>query len=304
MQDLRIMYIDDDPISLTMFKEAFSGEHKIITAKSGQEALESLKQQPDVAVVFADQYMPGLSGIDVLAKTRRDYPDVIRILLTGTKDMDTIVEAINKGHVYKYIAKPWSVSALRDIIKNALELHVLCKEKNKMLAGFKLMRNGLEQKSEKRIMELCKKIDLLKAEIAEKEKMEKALKRVYDEQILVRKEDMGLAKAKKLLQDMILRLSGFKENNVHHNNKELEELVESSLRSISSPLRTGYNPILMLLAPAEMQVANLIREGKTTKEIATLLNLSPKTIETHRRNIRKKSGITNKKIKLRTILSS
>ncbi len=82
------------------------------------------------------------------------------------------------------------------------------------------------------------------------------------------------------------------------------DIVESNLKDIVSPFARGISTEFLKLTPTEIQVANLIREGKTTKEIANLMTLSAKTIEFHRDNIRRKIGIKNKKINLRTHLLS
>jgi PAS domain S-box-containing protein len=81
-------------------------------------------------------------------------------------------------------------------------------------------------------------------------------------------------------------------------------IIESNLNDIISPFVCGVSINLLNFTPTELQVANLIKQGKTTKEIASILNLSAKTIEFHRDNIRKKLGIKNRKINLRTHLLS
>ena len=82
------------------------------------------------------------------------------------------------------------------------------------------------------------------------------------------------------------------------------DIIESNLDEITSPFVHGLTGSYLRLTPTEIQVANLVKQGKTTKEIAELLNLSKGTIDTHRDNIRKKIGIKNKKINLRTQLIS
>ena len=87
-------------------------------------------------------------------------------------------------------------------------------------------------------------------------------------------------------------------------NKTLLEIMESNLKEIISPFRQGLSTKLSTMTPTEIQIANLVKKGKGTKEIAELLSLSTKTIDFHRDSIRKKLGIKNKKINLRTYLTS
>ena len=82
------------------------------------------------------------------------------------------------------------------------------------------------------------------------------------------------------------------------------EVVESNLNTIARPLVQAAPSYQLRLTPSEVEIANLIREGKTNKEIAEILSLSVKTIETHRKHIRKKLGITHSKTNLRTLLSA
>ena len=85
--------------------------------------------------------------------------------------------------------------------------------------------------------------------------------------------------------------------------KQIISSIEANLGSITSPLAHKVSSLYAKLTPAEIQVVNLIKNGHSSKEVAGLLNLSPGTVYTHRRNIRKKSGITNKKVNLQTILN-
>ena len=99
-------------------------------------------------------------------------------------------------------------------------------------------------------------------------------------------------------------LEKLKMKRLDENQKSYIDIIESNLNDIVSPLVHGLSSKLITLSPTELQVANLIKQGKTTKEIADIMNLATSTIDFHRNNIRKKLGIKNKKINLRTYLSS
>ena len=86
--------------------------------------------------------------------------------------------------------------------------------------------------------------------------------------------------------------------------EDLIELLESSTRNLAHPLARNLESPLLQLTGREMQLANFIRLGKSTKELMALLNLSAKTVESHRNNLRKKLGLRHKKINLRTFLNS
>jgi diguanylate cyclase (GGDEF)-like protein len=121
-----ILYVDDEPANLRAFQRAFadSGLGAIHTAQSPEEGL-ALLDRHDIAVIVSDQRMPRMSGTDLLARIVETHPDVVRILLTAYTDVATIIEAVNKGHVYHFVAKPWDQEELRLVLRRALEHHEL-----------------------------------------------------------------------------------------------------------------------------------------------------------------------------------
>ena len=116
----KILVVDDEPANLRSLSRLFREEFEVFTATSGAEALELLKQH-DVAVLITDQRMPGMTGIELLKNTVSIRPRMVRIILTGYTDVDALVEAINCGQVYRYVAKPWSNDDLRLTVRRALE---------------------------------------------------------------------------------------------------------------------------------------------------------------------------------------
>jgi two-component system response regulator HupR/HoxA len=122
-----LLIVDDEPGILETLAMTLSDDARVLTAPSGQEALEILERE-DVSLVLTDQRMPGISGVDLLARARSLRPDAVRILLTGYADVDVIADAINRARVYRYIHKPWEPNELRLTVKRALEAYDLARE--------------------------------------------------------------------------------------------------------------------------------------------------------------------------------
>ncbi|MHA1973126.1 MAG: response regulator [Candidatus Hodarchaeales archaeon] len=98
--------IDDEIHILRSLKRLFENEwYEILTAENAEEGLGVLEQTP-VDMIICDQNMPGMNGLEFFQKTLPEYPDIIRIMLTGKADMDMAIEAINSGSVYKFMLKP------------------------------------------------------------------------------------------------------------------------------------------------------------------------------------------------------
>ena len=127
-----VLYIDDEVNNLNSFKAAFRRDFEIFTASSAKEGRKILDSQ-EIGVIITDQRMPGMTGIEFLESILPIYPDTIRILLTGFSDINAVMDAINRGQVYKYLVKPWQNDELKMYIENALEIYNLRKE-NKELA--------------------------------------------------------------------------------------------------------------------------------------------------------------------------
>lgn len=116
-----VLCVDDEINVLNALKRVFRKERfAILTASSGAEALNLLETNP-VHMVISDQRMPEMSGTELMAQIKNLYPDIIRIILTGYTEVDTITESINKGHIYKFFLKPWSDQTLVLETRQALE---------------------------------------------------------------------------------------------------------------------------------------------------------------------------------------
>jgi two-component system sensor histidine kinase/response regulator len=118
---IKILYVDDEPNNLTAFKASFRRNYEIYTAASVQEA-KKLLFDVDVNVIIADQRMPGTTGVEFFNAIKDQHPDPVRILLTGYTDVESLVDAINKGQIYRFIKKPWDEFELQTAIKHGYDI--------------------------------------------------------------------------------------------------------------------------------------------------------------------------------------
>lgn len=120
----RVLYVDDIQANLMLFEASFDGKYEIFLAESGKQALEILREN-DVHVIVSDQNMPGMTGNELLEVVTREYPDIMRFMITAYTDYETVVEAINKGHLYGFFNKPYNIDDVKHSIDNSLEVRNL-----------------------------------------------------------------------------------------------------------------------------------------------------------------------------------
>jgi two-component system, NtrC family, response regulator AtoC len=131
LQRFPILVVDDEADNLDAFRFNFKRVFTIHTATGGEEALGVLKEH-DVAVVITDQRMPKMTGLELLRAARPVRPDAVGIILTAYTDVDVLIEAINLGHIYRYITKPWDGKEVRGILQQAIERHHLVRENHRL----------------------------------------------------------------------------------------------------------------------------------------------------------------------------
>ncbi|SRR5579883_2384597 len=129
----KILVVDDEPDNLDLLYRTFRKDFNVFKADSGISALEVLAAEGEVAVIISDQRMPEMKGTEFLSKTVPQFPDTVRIILTGFTDIEDLVEAINAGQVYKYITKPWDPSELKAVVQRAAETYDLLKQRTEEL---------------------------------------------------------------------------------------------------------------------------------------------------------------------------
>jgi len=152
MTDRTLLLVDDEPNILKALKRLLRRDgYTILLAGGGGEALQILESE-SVNVIVSDHRMPGMTGIEFLAKVKARFPDITRIALSGFSDLDTITEAINEGNIYKFLAKPWDDAQIRTTIKEAFEQNELRLENSRLaeeltVANARLMQKNIETSS-------------------------------------------------------------------------------------------------------------------------------------------------------------
>ena len=156
-----ILCVDDEPSILSALRRLFrSHGFAVIAAESGQAGLDLLDTEP-VDLVISDMRMPHMDGVVFLEHVRQRKPDILRLLLTGYADIASITGAINRGEIYRYIAKPWDDTDIILTVQDALDRSALLQEKRRLEAlvtaqneELKVINASLEVKVQARTMEL------------------------------------------------------------------------------------------------------------------------------------------------------
>src|SRR4051812_13255916 len=136
-EKITVLYVDDEENNLFSFKATFRIKYNVYTALSGDEALKILEHK-SVHIIITDQRMPEMTGVEFLEKVLEKYIDPMRILLTGYADMGAVVDAVNKGKIFHYLAKPWNEEELDLTINRAYDKYlekIELKDMNEKLAG-------------------------------------------------------------------------------------------------------------------------------------------------------------------------
>ncbi|MEL6397953.1 MAG: SpoIIE family protein phosphatase [Cyanobacteria bacterium J06626_4] len=130
---LKLMVVDDEPDNLDLLYRTFRREFEVYKAEDGFKALQVLAEVGEMAVIISDQRMPRMNGTEFLSRTVEQFPDTIRIVLTGYTDVEDLVEAINSGKVFKYITKPWKPADLKTVVMQAAETFRVVKQRTRAL---------------------------------------------------------------------------------------------------------------------------------------------------------------------------
>ncbi len=314
--DYSILLVDDDPIILesACIKLSQKG-YLVIPANSGEEAF-ALLEKNDFDIIITDLIMYDIGGIEVLKHAKEKRPQTIVIILTGNQDYSLTLDAL-RNHADDFLLKS---SSIREVIFRM----------EKCIDRLELVNNyqHVESEVKKRTQELSAINEELNLQIREKLKIEKELRRtqllqenIIEERtkslkeantaltVLLEKhkdsakntEERISADLKRQITPIIDKIKRLADNNEL---RMYAELLNMEINSIVASHSEKMSTFAVNLTPTEMQIASLIRKGRTTKEISSILGNSIRTIETHRAKIRKKVGLNDRKTNLETFLAN
>jgi len=136
MEKPNLLCLDDEPDNLDALERVFRRKYNVLKAATPEQAFHVLDNYPDLAVIISDQRMPLITGVEFLEKSIVSHPETVRILLTGYTDIESVIGAVNKGQIYRYLTKPWDPVDLLNTVDQGYEKFTLkneLKEKNKAL---------------------------------------------------------------------------------------------------------------------------------------------------------------------------
>ncbi len=117
----KVLFVDDDLNILSAYKRQLHKHFEVETVDSGESALKLISKQELFAVVVADMNMPGMNGVELLSKIRQETPETVRIMLTGQADISTAMDAVNEGHIYRFLTKPCPIETLAKSLTAGVE---------------------------------------------------------------------------------------------------------------------------------------------------------------------------------------
>ncbi len=296
-----ILLVDDEDIIRKSFCHELRMENFTVTAVAGgSEAVAALAQKT-FHLVITDLVMPGIDGFGVLKAVKELAPQTGVIILTGYGDMRSAIDALRLG-ADDFTLKPCDIEELVYRIHRCIEKHTLLQQlslrnlqleeeierREQMELQLRQARTDLEERVRQRTVELSESNTALSVLLKKREEDQK----IMAAQIV--------ANSTELIEPYLIRL---KESRLSNRQRLLVDILSANVNEITSPFCRDFSTRLARLTPTEIQIANLIKLGKRTKEIAAIMHLSPGTISIHRKNIRKKLQLTHRKINLQTALS-
>ncbi len=174
-----LLFVDDEPNILSALRRLFHGKgYRLLLAEGGEKGLELLEREP-VDLVVSDMRMPGMDGARFLEQVRARWPGIVRILLTGYADISSTIAAINRGEIYRYVAKPWDDNDIVLIVRDALARKRLEEENLHLLDLTRRQNDELRELNANLEAKVAERTATLRLALTELKKANKSLKKTF-----------------------------------------------------------------------------------------------------------------------------
>lgn len=291
-----ILVVDDEPdIRLTMAKHLKKWQFKVLSAENGYKAM-TLIASGRPRLVITDLFMPEMDGFALLQQLCQTAPELPVIVISGPGGRNDVIEALRLG-AWDYLYKPIEdFSFLRMAIDRALE-------KAQLLSENRAYQDHLETLVEQKNAELLDQQKILLDKTVNLEKANVALKQLLDQREIEKNaiEQAMVGNLKRFVFPYLDELAG---RSLDKRLAVYLNIIRTNIERLISPISNSFGCAYFDLTPAEIKVAELVRQGESTKSIAAILNTSPSTVEKHRNSIRRKLKLLNKKQNLQSYLNS
>ncbi|MCK8603896.1 response regulator [Desulfoferrobacter suflitae] len=287
----KVLIVDDDHAICEVLREMMLVWGVQASSALDAEALFAACEEGDYGVILLDVYLDDVSGLDLIPTLKEQFPTIKVIIMTGYADKETAVTALRLG-AFDFLEKPIDMDFLSHVVQRALDLHRAEEKELELLQDLK--------ESQEELLDHKNRLEHLNLRLLE---TNKALT-VFAQNIDREREELQkriLFKLKSVVSPAIQKLQTNK--NLLDRGSELEFLITQMIEELTSDL-TMDGKLSSVLSPTEFRIATLIKNGLTTEDIATQLSVSPSTVRTHRKNIRRKLKINSTQYNLKNYLLS
>lgn len=277
-RELHILILEDVTTDAELIKDELREAGTVFTPNCVKDNVSYLKALDEFSpdIILSDYSLPSFDGLSALKLAVKMCPDVPFIFVSGALGEETAIELLKQGAT-DYVLKS-RLSRLGPAVSRALQEVKERNERKMAVEALELKSRGLEEAN-----------TALKVLLHHREEDKTTL------------EEQVLTNVRKLV---LPYLENLKHLHLNENQAAQVKIAEENLKKIVSPFLRNLASNYLELTPREIQVANLVKEGKTTKEMTEILNISATAVDFHRKNLRSKFGIKNKKTNLMAFLSA
>lgn len=207
-----ILLVDDEVDNVDALERIFRSQYNVLKATSARLALETLDQHPGpVSVIITDQRMPEMTGVEFLSESMKTHPEAVRLLLTGYTDIESIIEAVNSGQIFRYLTKPWDPVDLLNTVRMAAEKFRLTqelKEKNISLSKALAELETLDQAKNQFMVLINHELKTPLTSILSFLELLKETHLTDEQDLCVQRIDKASERLRQLIQDVLIVVAG------------------------------------------------------------------------------------------------